>query len=197
MTSNELVLVNQLLEQRRCELAPELSSAEFCQLFVSEQALKDHDLSYDEIGQGVVDGGGDGGIDGVFLFVNGTLLAEAVDPVEFKRGVAIDLLFIQAKTSSGFSETAIERFISSTRDLLDLSNDLDGLVPVYRADLRGKVAVFRETYLALTSKFPRLSIRYYYAALQSKCTRMLSERSRCSRSLSSRSLAPSILALSS
>ena len=102
MSNNDLILARQLLEQRRRELAPELSESEYFQLFVSEQALKDHDLSYDEIGQGVVDGGGDGGIDGVFLFANGTLVAEPIEVADFKRGVTIKLVFIQAKTASGF-----------------------------------------------------------------------------------------------
>jgi hypothetical protein len=165
LSNNDLILLKQLLEQKRQELAPDLPEAEYFQLFASEQALKDHDLSYDEINQGVVDGGGDGGIDGVFLFVNGTLTAEAVDPTEFKRGVSLELVFIQAKTSSGFSEAAVDRFLSSTRDLLDLNTNLDSLASVYRADLLSKMSDFRETYLALASKFPKLSIRYCYAAL--------------------------------
>lgn len=165
LSNNDLILLKQLLEQRRAELAPELSEPEYFQLFASEQALKDYDLSYDEINQGVVDGAGDGGIDGLFLFVNGTLTAEAVDPSEFKRGVSLELIFIQAKTSSGYSEATVDKFLSSTRDLLDLNKSLDDLVSVYRADLLGKISDFRETYLALASKFPRLTVRYFDAAM--------------------------------
>lgn len=165
MSNNDLILVRQLLEQRRLELAPDLSEADYFQLFVSEQALKDHDLSYDEINQGVVDGGGDGGIDGVFLFVNGTLTAEPVNPTEVKRGASLELVFMQAKTSSGFSEAAVDKFLSSTRDLLDLNTSIEDLASVYRADLLSKISDFRDTYLALASKFPKLSVRYCYAAL--------------------------------
>lgn len=165
LSNNDLILLRQLLNQKRLELAPDLPESEYFQLFASEQALKDHDLSYDEINQGVVDGGGDGGIDGVFLFVNGTLTAEPVGPADVKRGVSLELVFIQAKTSAGFSETAVDKFLSSTRDLLDLNADLDGLASVYRADLLSKISDFRDTYLALASKFPKLSVRYYYAAL--------------------------------
>ncbi len=165
MSNNDLVLVKQLIEQRQKEVAPDIPASEYFQLFVSEQALKDHDLSYDEISQGIVDGGGDGGIDGIFLFVSGSLMAEPADAAEFKRGVPVELVFIQAKASSGFSEAAIDKFLSSTRDLLDLNSDLETLAAVYRADLLGKIADFRETYISLTSKFPKFSIRYYYASL--------------------------------
>jgi len=165
MSNNDLVLVKQLLEQDRRERAPELSESDHFQMFVSEQALKDYDLSYDEINQGVVDGGGDGGIDGLFLFVNGSLMAEPAEATDFRRGVPVELVFIQAKTSESFSGTAVEKLLSSTRDLLDLDSNLDSLTTVYRSDLLGKVAEFREAYLSLTRKFPRFSIRYCYAAL--------------------------------
>ena len=165
MTSNDLILLNQLLAQRRAELAPEMSEADFFQIFAAEQALKDRDLSYDELQDGIVDGGGDGGIDAVYLFVNNFLYREEISPGDVRRNVPIELVFIQTKTTSGFSESGMERFISSARDLLDLSKDLSTLTTVYKADLLGKMNEFRSTYLALTSKFPQLTIRYYSAAL--------------------------------
>jgi hypothetical protein len=165
MTSNDVILLNQLLAQRRTELAPEMSEADFFQIFAAEQALKDRDLSYDELQDDIVDGGGDGGIDAVYLFVNNLLYREEIDPEDVKRNVPIELVFVQAKTTTGFSESGAEKFISSARDLLDLSKNLSTLTTVYKADLLGKMNEFRTTYLDLTSKFPQLTIRYYSAAL--------------------------------
>lgn len=165
MTTNDVILICQLLTQRRSELAPDISESEYFQIFASEQALKDRDLSYDELQDGIVDGGGDGGIDGVFFFVNNLLYREEIGPAEVKRNVPLELAFVQAKTSSSFSEAGMDRFTSSAKDLLDLSKDLSFLTTVYKADLLGKIREFRDTYLALTSKFPKLAVRYYYAAL--------------------------------
>ncbi len=165
MTTNDVILVQQLLSQRRESLAPDMSESDFFQIFAAEQALKDRDLSYDELLDGIVDGGGDGGIDAIYFFVDNMLYREEVDPADVKRNVPFELVFIQAKRSGGFSEAGMDRFASSTRDLLDLSTDLSTLGTVYRTDVIGKVQEFRETYLALTSKFPKLSVRYYYAAL--------------------------------
>lgn len=165
MTSNDLILVNQLLTQRKQDLAPDLSESDFFQIFAAEQALKDRDLSYDELDDGIVDGGGDGGIDAVYFFVDNLLYREEIDPAEVKRNVSLEIVFIQAKRNSGFSEASMDRLTSSTRDLLDLNKDLSTLRAVYRPSLVGKIREFRETYLALTSKFPELSVRYYYAAL--------------------------------
>ena len=57
MTTNDVVLIQELLSQRRQELAPDMSESDFFQIFAGEQALKDRDLSYDEILDGIVDGG--------------------------------------------------------------------------------------------------------------------------------------------
>ena len=165
MTTNDVILVQQLLSQRRQELAPEMSKADYFQIFAAEQALKDHDLSYDELQDGIVDGGGDGGIDAVYLFVDKMLYREDIVPAEIGRNVPIELVFIQARTSSGFSEGGMDRFASSARDLLDLNKNLTTLDTVYKADLISKIREFRETYLSLTSKFPKLTVCYYYVAL--------------------------------
>ena len=165
MSNNDLVLLKQLLDQKRKEIAPSLPESEFFEVFVTEQVLKDHDLSYDEIIQGIVDGGGDGGIDGVFLFINGCLVGEAIDSSGFRRGVPVDLVLLQAKTSNGFSETSVEKIFHSVSDLLDFSKDMKSLKSVYKADLLGKIGDFRESYLALASKFPKLSIRIFNASL--------------------------------
>lgn len=163
MSQNDKILLDQLLEQRKADLAPNLSKSEFFELYVAEQTLKDYDLNYDEIQQGIVDGGGDGGIDGIYLFLNGSLIVEEIEPQDVKRGASIELYFIQAKDTSGFEEAALDNFRSSTSDLLDLSKSLDELVEVYNCDLIERVSVFRKTWLALASKVPNLTIRYYYA----------------------------------
>jgi hypothetical protein len=164
MSANDLVLVRQLVSQRRSDVAPDLSESEYFEIFAAEQALKDRDLSYDEIQDGIVDGGGDGGIDGVYLFVNNTLCRETIEPTEYKRNVPMELVFAQAKTSSGFTEAGMEKYVASARDLLDLTRDISELTTVYNSDLLEKINTFRECYVKLISKFPKLAIRYFYAA---------------------------------
>lgn len=165
MSTNDLVLVRQLVSQSKNRVAPDLSDSEYFEIFAAEKALKDRDLSYDEIEDGIVDGSGDGGIDAVYLFVNNTLCRETVDLEEYKRNVPMELVFVQTKMSSGFSEAGMEKFVASARDLLDLSRDTDTLAKVYNSDLLEKMGTFRQYYVQLISKFPKLSIRYYYAAL--------------------------------
>lgn len=163
MSTNDLILLNQLLDQRLSEIGEGLSEEEYFEVFSAEQALKDEDLSYDELVNGVIDGGGDGGIDSIYLFINDMLYDDDLDINSFKRSVTLRLVMIQSKTSSGFSETGIEKLISSARDLFDLSKNIDELNSVYNQQLLSVVCKFRECYLALASKFPNLSFHYAYA----------------------------------
>lgn len=163
MASNEQFVLEITLRQKKAEVWPELDESKFFEFFTAEQILKDYDLTYEQIESGIVGGGNDGGVDGVYGFVNSDLITEDTDTAEYKRGVRIDLFLIQAKTSRGFSESAIDRFDSLTHDVLDLGKDLGALVTVYRPEVLRVLEWFRRVYRDLASKFPILTITYVYA----------------------------------
>ncbi len=164
MSSNDLVLLRELLSQQKQMMAPEMPVSDYFELFVAEQALKERDLSYDEIKDGIVDGGGDGGIDSVYIFINNTLCIEAIDQGDYKRNAPIELVIIQSKNTSGLSESGLDKFCASASDFFNLDCDLNQLRQVYNNDLLEKIMLFQDCYKKLTSKFPKLIIRYYYAA---------------------------------
>ena len=70
MNENDKIILEQILDAQRLEHAPSASKSEFFQMFVAEQTLKDHDLGYDELEAGIVDGGNDGGIDAMYVLVS-------------------------------------------------------------------------------------------------------------------------------
>ncbi len=163
MSTNDLVLLNQLLDQRLAEIGSGLPESEYFELFSAEQAVKDYDLSYDELEDGIIDGAGDGGIDSVYFFVNNSLYNDEMDIAALKKNASLRLVLIQSKTSSGFSEEGLDKLISSARDLFDLNRELKDLASVYNADLLKRIKEFRDTYLGLASRFPNVSFQYIYA----------------------------------
>lgn len=167
MTSSKLTILKEVLTQKKSEIASSMTEDEFFNLFASEQILKDFELSYDELNDGIVEGGSDGGIDAIYSFINGELLEEDTDYTGLKKEIVIDLIIIQSKNTNGFAEEPMNKFISSAQDLLNLSNDLNSLRATYKKELRKKIELFRNAYLRLASKFPKLNISYYYAALAS------------------------------
>lgn len=163
MASNDQIILDQVLNQQRQNIAPTLDQATYFGMFTAEQVLKDYDLSYDEIESGIVDGGGDGGIDGFYAFANGELLQEDSDVSELRKNIQIDVILIQAKTTTGFSEAAMDKFAAATEDLFDLSKPLANMRTVYNETLLDAANRFRDAYQTLASKFPRLNVSYFYA----------------------------------
>ncbi len=161
--TNDRIILNEVLKQRQAEVDPNASESDFFELFTAEQILKDFDLSYDEIESGLVDDGGDGGVDGIYLFVNGDLAQEEQDLGHLKKDITLDLIVIQAKTSNGFAETPIERFTSVSDDILDLSKDGSTFSGIYNEALLDAISRFRDVHKQLASRFPLLRITYYYA----------------------------------
>lgn len=168
MTSNDLIILDQILKQRRTEIAPDVSESKFFELFCAEQVLKDFDLSYEEIDSGLVGDGGDGGIDGMFLFVNGELVQDDADFAHLKKNISIDLVIVQSKLGDGFKETPVERFITVSEDILDLSRAIASFQRIYNSELIDAITRFRSVFGQLLAKFPAVRIRYHYTCRGAK-----------------------------
>jgi hypothetical protein len=156
---NSQIILDDVLTQLHAERAPETAEGEFFEIFCAEQILKDYDLSYEEIQSGIVDGEHDGGVDAVYAFANGELITEDFDVSPFKKDVQIDLHILQSKTSPNFSEASIDKLVSISRHLLDLSKDIDSL-DQFNDRVRGKFRDFRNAYRSLAARFPTLKISY-------------------------------------
>jgi hypothetical protein len=163
MASNDKIILDEILKARQAEVDPDASASDYFELFTAEQILKDYDLSYDEIESGLIGDGGDGGIDSVYLFVNDELVHEDPDYTHLKKNPSIDLVVIQSKTASGFQETPVERFLTVSDDILDLSKPVDTLGSVYNEGLCGAISRFRTVFQQLAPRFPTLSTCFHYA----------------------------------
>jgi hypothetical protein len=160
---NSQVVLDDILKVFHHERAPSLSESEFFELFCAEQLLKNYELSYDELQDGIVDGEHDGGIDSFYAFANGELITDDFDPSSYKKEVHIEVFIIQSKTGSNFEEASIDRLISVTRKLMDLTIDPDSRTEI-NEQVRTKFKEFRNAYRALAARFPKVSINYFLAA---------------------------------
>lgn len=164
MTTNDQIILDEVLTQRRSDIDPDASENSFFEFFTAEQVLKDYDLSNDEIDSGLIGDGGDGGIDAIYLFVNGDLVQEDPDYRHLRRDITIDLIVLQSKTQSGFQETPVERFLTVSNDLFDLSTNIRELSSVYNDRLREAIQRFHDLYQQLAASFPVLKVTFYYAS---------------------------------
>lgn len=164
MSSNDQIILDKILEQQREERAPHLTANKYFELFVAEQLLKHYDLSYDEIESGLVDGGGDGGIDGFFVFVNGDLVREDTDLSGLKKDVVVESIIFQAKTEASFREKTLDSIAASLRDLFNLSQPLTSFAGAYNKELLAAVEIFRNSVQTLAPRFPDYKFSLYYAS---------------------------------
>lgn len=166
MADNSEIILSQVLNDKNEAIAPEMSAPDYFEIFCAEQATKDYELSYEEIQAGVVDGEHDGGIDSFYTFVSGECVSEEVSFGVPKKTTDLEVIIVQSKSTAGFSETPIDKMISSVGRLLSLSQDHAALTQ-YNSEVKARADIFRKSYRKLASKFPTLKIKIVYACTKS------------------------------
>ena len=175
MSNNERVLIGQLLQQLQADQTTPLSESDAFEFFACDQVLKTSDPSGDEVTAGVVGGNNDGGIDGVYTFVNDQLITEDSEIFEddfsasiYGSDVPLRLVLVQAKTETSFTETALDKVSSSTKRLLNLEKTEEELRDLYSAELLGRVALFRNALKILAIVHPAVRVELTYATMGDK-----------------------------
>lgn len=163
--SNSILLLDTLIESERLEIASELSKQDYFEIFSSSNILKDKDLTYDDLQSGIVDGGDDGGVDSVYLFIDNEFVNEEIsDFSHYKKGVSIELVIIQSKYSEGFKEIAVEKLNRTLNDLLQAEFDKEKLRIEYNKNVIEKFTTIAYTLKNLVIKFPNLTVNCYYSS---------------------------------
>lgn len=162
--SNDQRLLDRILEDKRSRIAPEQKLEEFFNYFSASVALQDLDLDIDELRDGIVDGSHDCGIDGVWVLVDDRYVSADIDRHTTVHGGKIELVILQAKTSSGYQETTLEKLHYHLPILLDMNRDVIELAKSTNAKLLERTGRFLHVLEALASSFPNVSIRVIYAS---------------------------------
>lgn len=163
--SNSKLLIDTLINSERDEIASGMTIQDYFEVFSSSNVLKDKDLSYDELESGIVDGGDDGGVDSVYLFVDNEYINEEIqDFSHYKKGVLIELVVVQSKYSDGFKEIAVEKLHRTLNDLLQAEFDKQKLILEYNKNVIEKFELIAATLKSLVIKFPKLNFNCFYVA---------------------------------
>lgn len=169
MSNNSQVVAKSIMEQEKKERAAAMKEDDYFELFAIQLIMKKYDLDDQEIEDGLTDGANDGGCDGLYLFVNNDLIHDDNTDVEkYKKGVDISLHIIQCKNTTGFSEDTIMKWKTLSENLLSLENDYSKYRQRYSERVLEKMELFRNIYLNLIRKSPKLSISYHYATFSTE-----------------------------
>lgn len=171
MVNNNLFLLDELIAEQQSGRSTPLQDNEAFEFFASEQALRSQALSPEEVESGIVGGSGDGGIDGIYVFLNDELLSEDSEIFEdsfsassIQKGSPLLIWTIQAKREESFSETAFDKVSHSIDQLLDLKTSEESLQKLYSPELIERVLLFRNAIQKFATRFLKTEIKFTYAS---------------------------------
>lgn len=164
MARNDVIVLDAIIDERVSAGIPSGKVDEVFEYFTFEQILKDYDLSTDEFDSGWVDGRDDGGIDGLFILINGSLLQDVSTFVWPKRNAEIEVRIITSKHHDTFQQAPLNSLFASLTELLDLSNEDSALQEKYSSEIIQIRNLFSTAYRQLSAARPKLSFHLAYAS---------------------------------
>jgi AIPR protein len=171
MPTNDQVLLDSVLADRSSEWEGDPPPEdEAFELFCFQAILKQTDLSADETLAGQIGGSGDGGIDGVYVLLEGASLEPDADVLDddfdtrkVEKGAEIRLIAIQAKRTPSFSEKAVQLISDTLNLILDLNSDDDSLSEFFSPELLERAKIFRTAWRNIAPRHPELRVEVHYA----------------------------------
>lgn len=164
MAKNDVVLIDGILDDRVQKNLPSIQRDEVFEFLAMEQILKDYDFTSDEVLSGSIDGRGDGGIDGIFIIVNGHLLDEIDDFYWPKTCSELYVEIITCKHHDTFLQATLDAVIASITELLDFSKIDSELKGKYNVDLLKARSKLMYSYRKLSSSLSKFTVHYDYAS---------------------------------
>jgi len=162
VAKNDILLLDSLLEKARAEYLRAKDGSELFELFCFDQLLKDFDLSIDDLEDGWTDGSNDGGIDGMFALIDGQCVDHDLIEGTVRREPTLSLHLFTCRRSDSFEQAPLNSLLSSLSELFDLRKADSDLTYPFSERILERRSIFREAFVSLASKRPKLEIYTYY-----------------------------------
>jgi hypothetical protein len=159
---NEAVLLRARLENLRQATHPHLNADEFLLINSVDSILRSRQLSYQQIEDGIVDGADDGGVDALYIFINGVLVEDDATLRAPTDEPTILVEIVQTKNESGFSEAALNTLIANVELMFSYVSDTETDRSCYNPRLRERLRLFRHTVLGSSLSFAALQFNVRY-----------------------------------
>ena len=101
MSKNVQILLASLIEQEFQNNDNYSSMSDYFEFFSASQILKNQGLSDDEVDNGIVGKGLDGGCDSIYLFLNNLLITpDVVEHISAPKDSILEMIIIQSKKTT-------------------------------------------------------------------------------------------------
>lgn len=162
MATNDGILIDSIIDSMNL---PGNTGSKFDFFSISE-ILKNYDLSDEEINDGIIDGGDDGGIDGIYSFVNDKLIN---DPsiIDGKNAFSYKLYILSCKHSDKYQMGLITDIESTLSELLNFELDESKIKSSYNDDIKNKFKCIKQIYYKTAPYLSEFKICIIYATRSS------------------------------
>ncbi len=164
--TNNQILLRECVKQDFEESSGYADIGTYFEHFAISEVLKDYNITDDEIDNGNVGGGNDGGCDGIYLFLNDELISQdQIESLSAPKGSTLKLCIVQAKNELGFKEDAIMKWKTVSENLMNMSSSLTDYTARYNEQTIEAFSLFRDAVTKLIRNQIKLRIHYYYVTL--------------------------------
>jgi hypothetical protein len=170
MSDTDLAVLNEIVKQKKAELDPLASDSEFWEFFSAQQILRDYQLDPEEVKFGIVGQesnssaqGTDGGVDSIYLIVNGKLIRDVDQAKALSQHKApiFDIIIIQSKRGNAFSITTLNRLANTSESIFKIDLLPENFAEKYNEPFSDAIECFREAHKALLTRHPTTNVYYY------------------------------------
>lgn len=163
MAKNDIILIDSIIQEKlksgKCK-----DIGEAFEYIAREELFKDYDLSEEELENGWIDGKDDGGIDGIYFFVNGQIITDEKGNEYPKTNAELEIFIITCKHADTFKMDTINNLIPTLTDFFDLSKENDKIDSSYNSDLLEKRNILFKIYSNIAHALCNFKINIIYAS---------------------------------
>jgi hypothetical protein len=107
--------------------------------------------------------GTDGGIDSMYLIVNGKLIrdAEQAKSLSEHKAPIFDIVIIQSKKSNAFSINTLNRLSNTSESIFKIDLQPTDFAEKYNEPLLDIITCFREAHKAVLTRHPKINVYYF------------------------------------
>ncbi len=162
--SNIRVILEGCINDFKIENELNLSDSLIFEHFALLQIYKNKSVSYENIINSIVDGGNDGGIDSLIVFVDDDVIEDISDleDYEFKNRTRAKFSFTQTKKENSFKESTLDKLITTIPVILDLEKNETALLSRFNSDLVNQVLLLIEVWKQTAMKGGAIIVEFNY-----------------------------------
>lgn len=160
MAKNDALLVEGIIES----YSKGKDKGEKFELFSIEQILKDYDLSEEELLSGIIDGKDDGGIDGLYYFINNRNIIDDLAQNDARSSIDFTIYIITCKHDESFKMVPINSLATTLDEMFDLTLDEKDFKSKYCTELIEKRRLLKKIYKKVAPYLTSFKINIIYAS---------------------------------